>query len=839
MTAWSEKLAGLSPAQRELLELRLRKQRVAQLGADGIAHQPGRSEAPLSFAQQRLWFLHQLQPDSPAYNIHNTVRLRGALNVEALEHSFNEIARRHDALRTTFRQAADVPRQFIVPQVNWRLTVEGFRPSSESEPAGEPSDAVRRLLAAEAQRPFDLERGPLWRVRLLRLKPDDHVLMLVMHHIISDGWSLGVLLRELTTCYEAFATGCRPELPPLPVQYADYAVWQRDCLSAAQLDAQLAYWRRQLAGSPPRLVFKQTTPKPPEVSGGGARHGFSISAALTQSLKQLSRNHDATLFMTLLTAFNVLLWRTTGEPDLWIGTDVANRPRPELEPLIGFFVNLLVLRTRLKGEASFSELLRGVRQTTLAAYEHQQAPFEKIVQELQPERGLDGTPLVQTLFVLQNAPLAPLRLAGLDWRSLEVDEGATTFDLLLIAAEADGQLHFTCKYKTALFDASAIVTLMQRFSDLLTEIAAHPESAIRTLTHLPGAIPMSNNARKQSALSQLMAAKPNPVKLSPETLVETDTLRAGEHLPLVLRPKTEALALAEWARGCRAWLTQLLTRHGAILFRGFGLRSAEELEQVALAFCPALFGDYGDLPREAVSGRIYHSTPYPPDLPILLHNESSQMHTWPMKMWFLCLQPAQQGGETPLADGRRIYQRLAASVRERFREQGLLYVRNYIAGIDVSWQEFFRTTDQTAVAEQCRRAGMEYEWKPDGVLTTRKRCPAVLAHPQTGELVFFNQLQAHHVSCLEAKTRETLLSLFALADLPRNVYYGDGTPIEDELVREIRGIYEETAVKFPWQKGDVVMLDNLLTAHGRSPFVGPRKILVAMGEMISDASLAR
>jgi len=244
-----------------------------------------------------------------------------------------------------------------------------------------------------------------------------------------------------------------------------------------------------------------------------------------------------------------------------------------------------------------------------------------------------------------------------------------------------------------------------------------------------------------------------------------------------------------------------------------------------------LFGEYGDLPRAGIGGKVYGSTPYPQDQAILFHNESSHMHRWPLRIWFYCAQAAEQGGETPIVDCREVYRRLDPAIIERFRERKVMYVRNYNDGIDVSWSEFYRTEDRATVEEFCRRAGVEFEWKPDNGLRTRQVCEAVRVHPQTGEMVFFNQIQLHHISFLEASAQQAVLSLFEEKDYPRNVYYGDGSPLEPEVIDDISRTYERTAVSFRWQPGDILMLDNMLTAHARKPYVGQRKIAVAMAKM--------
>jgi len=293
-----------------------------------------------------------------------------------------------------------------------------------------------------------------------------------------------------------------------------------------------------------------------------------------------------------------------------------------------------------------------------------------------------------------------------------------------------------------------------------------------------------------------------------------------------------------WSAGQRDLLERLLLRHGAILFRGFRLALVEEFEQFALAICPQLFGEYGDLPSAGEGKKVYKSTPYPADKTILFHNESSHQHRWPTKQWFFCVKAATEHGETPIVDCRQVYARLEPAIRDRFESQGLLYVRNFVDGLDVSWPEFFRTDECSRVEEYCRRSAIEFEWLADGGLRTRQRCPAVIRHPRTGEKSFFNQLQLHHVSFLEPEERSSLLSLFGVEGLPRNFYFGDGTIIEDDVAQAIGALYWDVAAQFPWQEGDVLMLDNMLTAHARNPYSGERRIVVAMGEMVDSANVA-
>lgn len=335
----------------------------------------------------------------------------------------------------------------------------------------------------------------------------------------------------------------------------------------------------------------------------------------------------------------------------------------------------------------------------------------------------------------------------------------------------------------------------------------------------------------------LGAIRRKAVDLSNFNPVRESQLQPDQPLPLIMEPAADQVDLAEWASTNRAYLEQKLHQHGGILFRGFGLRGAEGFERVAGSICQELYAEYGDLPREGVAGKVYTSTPYPEDKSILYHNESSHMNCWPSKINFFCVTVAQEGGATPIVDCRKVYDALQPQVRRKFEEKGLMYVRNFAEGLDVSWQRFFSTDDKTVVEESCRKAGMSCEWTAGDGLRIRQCCRAVLRHPVTGQLSFFNQVQLHHVHCLEPAVRQSLLSLFKREDLPRHVYYGDGSPIEDAVMDHVGEVYEKHAVRFQWQPGDMVTLDNMLTAHARDPYVGPRKIVVALGDMVDGSQL--
>ena len=406
----AQALAALSPEQRTLLQARLRDAGLGVPDGQSIPRRPSSVPAPLSFAQQRLWFLQRLEPGGAAYNIPFAARLTGALDIVAVQGALQTIIDRHESLRTTFAQLDDTPVQVVSASANIPLPVTDLSALPEAELERE----VSRLAVQEARVPFDLETGPLLRSQLLRLGPQAHVLLLTVHHIASDGWSMGVLFRELGALYRAAVTGEPSPLLDLPLQYADYAVWQRGEPQSQKLEGQLAYWRQRLLGAPPRLELPTERTASGLPDGRAAKATLALPLRLTDELKALSRREGVTLFMTLLAAFKTLLARYSGQEDIVIGTPISGRSHVELEGLIGCFLNTLVLRTDLSGQPTFKELLARVRETALGAYAHQELPFERLVEDLQPARDLKQNPLFQVMFQAGNTLGGALKLDGLE-----------------------------------------------------------------------------------------------------------------------------------------------------------------------------------------------------------------------------------------------------------------------------------------------------------------------------------------------------------------------------------------------------------------------------------------
>ena len=470
-------LAQLRERKAEILTFLRQANSTPQFVAPPIRLVSRQANLPLSFAQQRLWFLTQLAPDSPVYNVPAAYRLRGVLIVDILERSLREMVRRHESLRTTFPAVDGQPSQAITPNVSLSLPLVDL----QDLPPEQQEAVVQNQVSLEAQQPFNLAQGPLLRAKLLRLRVEEHVLLLSMHHIVSDGWSFDIFSRELTTLYAAFSNGQASPLPDLPLQYVDYAIWQRQWLQDDVLASQLNYWKRQLGDALPVLELPTDHPRPAVQTYRGAGQALQLPGDLTTRLKLLSKQAEVTLFMILLAAFKVLLHRYCGQDDIIVGSPIAGRNRLETEELIGFFINNLALRTDLGGNPSFRELLTRVRERVLGAYQHQDVPFEKLVEELQPERDPSRSPLFQVSFTFQNLLNQDLELPGLSIKPIRFQFNISKFDLSLYMAESADGLQAWLEYNTDLFEATTMTRMLVHFQTLLEGIIANPDQHLSDL----------------------------------------------------------------------------------------------------------------------------------------------------------------------------------------------------------------------------------------------------------------------------------------------------------------------------------------------------------------------
>jgi alpha-ketoglutarate-dependent taurine dioxygenase len=780
---------------------------------------------PLSPMQQGMLFHTLYEPDSGAYLMHVIGTLPGHLHVPAFRKAWERLLSRHPVLRTSFVwEGLNEPLQVVREKVElpWEEIDWRHLTSSELE------ERMQQFLKNDRRAGFDLSKAPLMRLTLVRINDETSRFIWSYHHIVIDGWSLPLLFRELLTFYEAFRQGAEIEVPHSR-PFRDYIAW----LGQQDLSKAETFWKDLLTG-----FNAPTTLRAGNVErNGGGEERTQLSRETTAALQATARASQVTLNTLVHSALALVLSQQSGNKDVAFGVTVSGRPvgLDGVESMVGIFINLLPNRVRIDPEESLGSFLRRIQQQQFAMRQFEYYPLVQAQRWTGVPR---GNALFDTILTFENFPVEDtLHAQTKDLAIGDVhDVTANNYPLTVIATpNPDLMLRFI--YSANGLDVATVRRVQQQVIAMLDEFVKSPDASVKQFIEKLSEgdkqqQAAAQNERERSNLRRFKQIKPKAVSLSPQQMIKTAPLVADDSLVLVVSPGVSDLDIAGWARDNREFINQKLSQHGAMLFRDCNV-NVEKFERLAYAVCSDLFGEYGDLPREGVSGNIYGSTPYPADQTILFHNESSHTHRWPMKIWFHCVTAAQRGGETPIVDCRRVYQTLDPELRQLFAEKKLRYVRNYTDGLDVSWQEFFRTSDKAQVETFCRNARIEFEWKANG-LRTYKVCQAVAAHPHTGENVFFNQLQLHHISCLESSVRESVTALFSEADLPRNVYFGDGTPISDDIVAEVLRVYRQVECSFPWQEGDVLLLDNMLVAHSRNPFEGPRKIVVALGEIVNS-----
>ncbi len=805
---------------------------------------PRNSELPLAPVQRRLWLVDRLASQAgdrerAAYNLPALFSLKGKLNIEVLKNTVNAIVVRHEALRTHYPESeSGEPIAVIEDQQNIELPVLDCSDLDERKQ----QQYLQDTFAEYANTPLDLATGPLIKAGLLRFGAQEHALVLVIHHIVFDGWSTSVFIREFATLYGELLEGKGPGLPELGIQYVDYAAWHEKALSGAAFEQSATFWRRYLSDAPPLSSLPADFSRPSQVSHAGRALSMTLSPDLSQALNKLAAQRGTTLFTLLLASFQLLMHRQTRQQDLVVGTDVAGRSHPDVEPLIGFFVNVIPLRSRLAdGQIDFGHWLEQVQTSVLDAFDHQTVPFDKIVELSGISRERDRSPLIQTLFVLQNTPTERFSLPGLEVEVMPQPRQESKFDMAVFVDESDTGLSVEWVYATALYRRETIEHLTGAWQSLLAQIVEAPSTPVEEFRlPLMEKHAMQNKLSKGSKLNKLGSLKSQPgarPSTNSDSPIRTALLDEKRVFPLVIEATDADLDAVAWATSQRDFIEQHLRTHAGILFRNFGLTTPQEFEAFAEAIQPGLYGNYGDLPKKEGGRNTYRSTPYPERQMILYHNESSHLERWPRKQLFFCEFPSPVGGATPIVDCREMLRQLPADVVEEFERKGLLYVRTFTRNLDVSWRDFFKTDSREEVEARLKEGGIEWQWLGDDELQTRTHCPAVVTHPVTGDRVFFNQVQLHHVSCLEPDVKEDLLGMVGQERLPRNVYFGDGSVISDEMMKVVGDAYEACAVRFDWRRGDVVMVDNMLAAHARDPYEGPRKIVVAMGDIYERSAL--
>jgi len=795
---------------------------------------PGQAFA-LSHAQRRL-YMHEITEENPSgtYNVPGAVRLRGPLDIAALTETFQQIEARHESLRTVFGLEGATPIQRVMPPAARSIPFHDL--SDKADRDGE----LRRLLDQDATAPFDLTEGPVWRTQLIRLAESEHVLTITFHHICADGWSLTIFLDEMATIYGARVRDREVTLEPLPLQYVDFAAWEAEQSDSGRWDRERRFWKQALAGAPTTPFLETDKPRPEHArfdKGGMIQLAFTPEQRT--ELEALAQAHEASLFQVMLTAYLVCLRAFTERDDLLVGTDVANRNRRDTDGIIGFFVNQLVMRASVAPDQPLTALLDRVRDWAFEAYRHQDLPFDEVIADQDLPRTPGYAPLFQVKFFLEHVAHRSLSLEGLSLEPLETDPGAARLDLTMGLRDDGETITGFLNYNSDLFEQTTPTAICAHYQRVVDALISEEDKTVSELNKEVAERERAQSSRARDRRREGIRKRGREgrgrrrVTVSGEQVTKTP-LNEGVPLPLVISPTNDLVDLVTWARANRTEVEGLLREHGAILFRGFeNISRVEVFEACAHALIDQIYTRNREHQPITDDGAVQIPVDYAADQHLLWHNENTFNHSFPRKIMFGCAIPAATGGETPLVDSRAVFRQIDPAIRDRFVEKGIIHMRNYSDQLGLSWRTIFGTDDRAEVEAKCRQMKMDFTWRDGDRLTTRALRPAAIRHPESGEMTWSNQAQHWHISCLHPETRASIEKLYAEEDYPRNAYYGDGSPIEDEAMAHILEVYARNQVAFPWQKGDLVLVENMLAAHSRNPYTGDRKLLVSMGDMIS------
>ena len=768
---------------------------------------------PASFAQEGMVLLHRHGTPGPSFHMPRAYHLIGALDTGRLRHALQLLVDRHESLRTRFVANTGTVTQEIEPEAAIHIEETDLRGEVRSP------EMLQGALTAAVDRPFDLADPLKIRAHLFRVADDEHVLLLTLHHIIADGWSVHLLLEELRSLYDGQPAGAA-----LTHGYRDFAVWQRGYVDSERGRQDRQYWSGRLAGLTERTELAPDLPRPRsrKYQSGVVRR--TIARDRLEQLRSFAGGHRVSLFTVLVTAGKVLLRRLGCGDDIPVGTPAIGRFFPETESLAGNFLNMLVLRDRIGGDASAAELLPRIQSTILEALDHQAYPFDLLALDA-PGGRLFNMEMDYHPAEMRGKP-GDLGLSGVRSERFPSSFGnAGKFDLDVLFTEDANGLELELFYDAELFLESTAGVLADELLRTIDFVVAEPDQPVSMLAPIERAsVPGSTDARR----ARLAAVRERSRATRPAVRV-TET---HEAVPAIVEWEGEPESGMRWLGEQREQVGQLLGRHGGVLLRGFGVDSVDAFSAL-LEACgqePIPYRERSS-PRHTLGANVYTSTDHPPDQEIKLHTEHSYAARWPMKIAFACLQPAERGGSTPTADTRRVLAALPDALVERFARLGIGYTRNFGGGLGLDWADAFCTTDRDDVEAYCRANGMTCEWSGEKRLRVTWTRPAVRLHPGTGERVWFNHAYFFNVLSLDPDVREPLLRHGRMEDLPFQTAFGDGTPIDEEAVDCIASALRRETVAEPWRKGDVLLLDNMLRAHGRTAYSGDRLVAVAMSEM--------
>ncbi|WP_084624100.1 condensation domain-containing protein [Oceanospirillum beijerinckii] len=803
-----------------------------------------KEQGPLNNAQQRLWFLCQTQGDPCQFNLVITIDLQGAIDCARLERAIDLLVERHPAYRSRI-QGAGNGQQVVLQSESLVLDEEDL----SAMPVVERDARLAGYVQSELRTPFDLTVSTAPRWQLFKVDADRYQLVMTVHHIVFDGQSLMVTMKELAELYSLSGADAAEDSSSQgqgsgvsgteDMTLIDYALWEQSEQAIGAREESLRFWQPRLRDFPESLSF-------PEVNSGESGAGAYRSVLDRNVLKVVRKwahAHNLTPFALLKAAFDLVVFRYSGQSRFLVGTDIAGRELPGLARTTGFFINQLSLPCEIDAAKPVLEWLQQIDSDMALALSHKDVPFDRLVAAQAGQHSGTDTPLFQVKMNYQQRRARSLRFADAKLMKHRVYQHTGPYHLVLDLVHEEDGITAEFEYQQRFFGAQKIQLVagqwqrvLENLDDLVSGNLAEADARLaewerKVLSEQQRSSQQSRAQQRPVSSLRARGGRRQAVAISSTSLVKESFIDADRSLPLVIEQGDSPVNLIEWARENQPMLERRVLEHGSILFRGFDVSSLDEFDHVVSALSPgALEYMFRASPRSRVDGNIYTSTDYPADQPIFLHNEHSYSPRFPLRLFFYCHNEAATGGETPIGCVREITRRVPEAIKEKFKAKGVRYVRNYGDGFGLPWQSVFQTEDQAEVEAYCDSMGISYEWKEGGRLRTFQWGGAMMKHPRTNEELWFNHATFFHVTTLPAKIRDSLMSDFGAMDLPTNTFYGDGSPVEPEVLEQLRTIYREATVMFPWKKGDVLFMDNMLNVHGRTPYTGPRKVMVAMAE---------
>jgi alpha-ketoglutarate-dependent taurine dioxygenase len=781
---------------------------------------------PAAPGQEEVWLSCALDDDAPRFAVSIVLDLRGRPNVPLLEQALSALVARHEVLRTTYHAGIDGLVQHVGQP--WAVRIAYCDLSAlDGEVARVVGAAIRK---AEARAPFDVRNGPVLRARLIKLGAESLTCLFTVHHIAIDGWSMGIFARELEAIHGAYHRGEQPALQALTLRYMDFAKEQKQRAAAqSRRDGLEAVRERFRVQS---LVFNIEKRCPEEGYLESDRVKLRFPQRMNEQLAAFGRAAKATRFAIFTAVLWIVLYASSRRSSFVMAADYANRSDPESGAVMGLFVTQILLRGTIDLNATFMEVIRLAQRELQQALSHAESP----VSDLLPGSSDPKAPPFRVKLAFQPRIDYP-RLANVDVTAVDVWSEWAKFDLLFsVHAETD-LTSWDLQYRKAMFNKPDMTAMLEDIETLTRLALERPQASVESLLGEAAGLRGRRDKSRLGALKKdllgavsvdVQGAVDGPVALTDSGSmagVPADRLR-----PWLVRARVRGVSLKHWVESNKALIEETLRTHRAILFRDFHV-AASEFQAVSAELMGELMNYVeGATPREKKSAWTYSSTQFPQNAEIDLHNELSSSMTFPGRIAFYCVKPAATGGHTPLADVHQVYSSVPEHVREPFERHGWMLVRNFQKGFGLSWQQAFGTQEKSAVEDHCRNHEIECVWEDDGHLRLRQVRPATLIHPGTGLPVWFNHIAFWHESSLESDLRTMLLNEYGRNGLPFNTYYGDGSPIDTDAIEQIHSAYRQAYISFPWQSNDLLYLDNIGTAHGRTAYTGAREVRVSMGQ---------